>query len=234
MEYDDDDDILAGELSPGTSMPLPVDLDESVLSDDDFELVGTRGMEASNIFNSAGISIDGFREAVEPGVDSGNSTSITMVDGLHLDENSKRTLLDARLTSSRSSSLTLPWEKGVMAQIFGRKKKNETPFVEPLLDTPGHMSLSGDAGQEIVAEPPGQTLDAPIFEVAVRSRRGFRGDGSTTEVLGNRKWLCIIFQDLTASAVGRQLLSLRMRPWLSFLWCLVERVPIPPTSVQTA
>ena len=70
------------------------------------------------------------------------------------------------------------------------------------------MSLSGDSGQEIVAEPPGQTLDTPIFEVAVRSRRGFRGDGSTTEVLANRKWLCITYQDLTASSVGRQLLGI--------------------------
>ena len=117
MEYDDGG-ILDGELSPGTSMPLPADLDENFHSDDDFELVGTCGMEASNFLNSPS-------EAGEPGVESGNSNSSTVVDGLHSDENFRRTLLDARLSSSRSSSLTLPWEKGVMAQIFGREQENE-------------------------------------------------------------------------------------------------------------
>ena len=45
-----------------------------------------------------------------------------------------------------------------MAQIFGREQKNEALLVERLLDTRGHVRLSGDSSQEIVAEPPGQTL----------------------------------------------------------------------------
>ena len=73
-----------------------------------FELVNADGREASYNFNSLDLLTDGISEAREHGSDADNSISSAMIDGLHSDENFKRTLLDARLTSSRSSSLSLP------------------------------------------------------------------------------------------------------------------------------
>jgi len=103
------------------------------------------------------------------------------------------------------TSLVLPWETGVMSQIFGLQPMQQTPLVEPLLDAEALTSMSNPGSSNVVSEPVGQTLDKPVYEVAVKCHRGFYSSTTNKWDTAMRKWLCIMFQNLSASDIGVEL-----------------------------
>lgn len=107
---DGTDDFLDGDNTPGTGRSLPVDLDlRSDFSgqfDFNFELDRSDDLQA----------VETVPE--QPSTDVSIERNQPHNDVLHAGEDFSRALFEARWTSSRLTSLSLPWETGVMSQVL--------------------------------------------------------------------------------------------------------------------
>ena len=194
---DGTDELLDGGDTPGTGRSLPVDLDlrSDFSGQFDFNLELDRSDDLQ--------AVETAPETIS--TDVSNERNQPHHDDLHAGEDFSRALFEARWTSSRLTSLSLPWETGVMSQVFGTQPLQQTPLVEPLLNAEALTSMSNPGSSAVVSEPVGQTLDKPVYEVAVKCHRGFYSSGANKWNTAMRKWLCIVYQNLTASEIGIEL-----------------------------
>ena len=191
------DGLGGGGNTPGTNRSLPDDLDRN--EDIESQLggqLGSEGLEKSQ---------DEWSVQEPTPANDIDDCQLHEHDNLHAGENFSRSLFEARWTSSRLTSLSLPWETGVMSQIFGLQPVQQIPRVEPLLNAEALATMSSPGPSAVVTEPAGQTLDKPLYEIAVKCHRGFYASTTDKWDKAMRKWLCILYQNLDASDVGLQI-----------------------------
>ena len=128
------DGLGGGGNTPGTNRSLPDDLDlnEDIESQLGGQL-GSEGLEKSQ---------DEWSVQEPTPANDIDDHHLHEHDNLHAGENFSRSLFEARWTSSRLTSLSLPWETGVMSQIFGLQPVQQIPRVEPLLNAEALATMS--------------------------------------------------------------------------------------------
>ena len=127
------------------------------------------------------------------------------VEKTHSRAGYQQAILDAQWNNTSLTSLKLPWEQGVMSSIFGSNDISTSMRVEPVVTIAGVSKLHGCEDEPYVVEPGGFSSDQPVYELAIRGGRGFRVDHYDNRELGLRKWLCVLYQNLSHSGPGLEI-----------------------------
>lgn len=123
-----------------------------------------------------------------------------------LDDLYTRALSEAGMQLSGRSSLKLPWEKGVYAEIFSTAELPPMPKLPMPANLPlGDVSRPGELKDESLKQvsEPISRFESAVYTMCLKKSNTLAGGRPTTDreaVL--RRWLCVVGHNLAGSKVG--------------------------------
>ena len=118
----------------------------------------------------------------------------------------ERALAEASMQLRGQSSLRLPWEKGIYAEIFSGSELPKMPSLPvPVALPAGDVTRPGESREDVLkhSSDPLQKFDTAVYKNCVRrSSVEAGGRPSTDREAVYRRWLCVLGHNLAGSKIG--------------------------------